>query len=59
MINIDEEFRSLIPPLTEWTCPRCNITHDRDHYAAINILRGGASTLVGGEIRPALAGILR
>ncbi len=42
-----------------WTCPRCNTTHDRDHCAAINILRVGASTLVGEEVRPAVAGILR
>lgn len=33
--------------IREWTCPNCNETHDRDRNAAINILRVGASTLLG------------
>jgi putative transposase len=34
-----------------WTCA-CGMTHDRDHNAAINIFREGASSLGGGHVSP-------
>ena len=38
----------------KWACPHCGVIHDRDHNAALNIHRVGASTLRLGDVRQPL-----
>lgn len=42
--------------IRSWKCPECRTEHDRDINAAINIMRVGASTLRGDDVRPASVG---
>ena len=37
-----------------WACAGCGSIHDRDHNAAVNIQRAGASALRLGAVRPAV-----
>jgi len=37
-----------------WRCPHCHEIIERDVAAALNILREGASSLGGGDVRPVL-----
>ena len=36
-----------------WVCADCGVIHDRDHNAALNLAREGASSLGLGDVRPA------
>ena len=40
-----------------WVCLACAVIHDRDHNAAVNIHRVGASSLRLGDVRPSLTAI--
>jgi putative transposase len=40
-----------------WQCHDCQMIHERDKNAALNILREGASSLGLGNVRPSLMAI--
>lgn len=50
-------YKELTIKEREWACTGCGVIHDRDHNAALNIHREGASSLRLGDVRPALQAI--
>lgn len=47
-------YRELELSERRWICPGCGVIHKRDHNAALNIHREGASSLRLGDVRPAV-----
>ena len=49
--NCGYVLKELDLKIREWSCPSCNVKHQRDVNASINIKRVGASTLAGEVVR--------